>query len=200
MAIILIIKTGNGEVTELPLLHKITMGRSSSSDFVIKDNKMSGSHCSFEITPRGQVMFTDLGSTNGSFYNNSKINQTVFKIHDTIRIGDTLINIEEKRLSANERMTIGLSTYKEKNEKTLPVMKESERKLIEKHEEQMEAKAEKASPKRRTVILDKSIKQKNQGPQNFTGVDSVLDQEASSGETKMLKLEHEYSPAKKKKP
>ena len=73
MAIILIIKTDDGEVTELPLLSKIIMGRSSSSDFTIKDNKMSGSHCSFEITNRGQVMFTDLGSTNGSYYNNSKI-------------------------------------------------------------------------------------------------------------------------------
>lgn len=199
MAIILIIKTENGEVTELPLLHKIIMGRSSSSDYMIKDKKMSGSHCSFEITPRGQVMFTDLGSTNGSFVNNSKISQTLFKVNDVIRIGDTLIKIEEKRLSSHERMAIGLSTYKEQNEKTLPVMKESERKLIEKKEEQMEAKAEKASPKKRTVILDKSIKQKKLGPQNFTGVDSVLDQEASSGETKMLKLEQEYNPVKKKK-
>ena len=199
MAIILIIKTDDGEVTELPLLSKIIMGRSSSSDFTIKDNKMSGSHCSFEITNRGQVMFTDLGSTNGSYYNNSKISQTVFKINDVIRIGDTLIRIEDKRLAPSERMTIGVSSYKEENDKTLPGMGDSEKLLIKKHEDQMDREAEKA-PKRRTVILDKSIKQKKSAPLNFARIDIIHDQEPSSGATKMLKLENEDILAKKKKP
>lgn len=199
MAIILIIKTEDGGITELPLLNKIIMGRSSSSDYTIKDNKMSGSHCSFEITARGQVMFTDLGSTNGSYYNNSKISQTAFKINDVIRIGDTLIRIEEKRLSPSERMAIGVSSYKEENEKTLPGMGDSEKLLIKKHEDQMDREAEK-SPKRRTVVLDKSIKQKKAAPLTFARIDTIHDQEPSSGATKMLKLDNEDAPAKKKKP
>lgn len=200
MAIILIIKTEDGEITELPLLNKIIMGRSSSSDYMIKDTKMSGSHCSFEITPRGQIMFTDLGSTNGSYYNNSKISQTTFKINDVIRIGNTLIKIEEKRLSVSERMAIGISGYTEDNEKTLPDISGAEKKLIQKHEDQMERDAEKASPKRRTVILDKNIKQKKVAPLHFLRVDTVHDQEASTGATKMLKLDHDDVPPKKKKP
>lgn len=197
MAIILIIKTEDGEVTELPLLNKVIMGRSSSTDYVIKDSKMSSTHCSFEITPKGQVMFTDMGSTNGSFLNNSKISQTAIKINDVIRIGNTLIKIEDKRLSAPERMAIGMSTFKEGNEKTLPVMSENEKKMIAKEEAKAEAIAEK-HPKKRTVVLDKSIKEKKSAPTEFAGVDTVLEQEASTGGTKMLKLDNKNPTIKKK--
>lgn len=197
MAIILIIKTEDGEVTELPVLNKIIMGRSSSTDFPIKDAKMSGQHCSFEMTAKGQLMFTDLGSTNGSFLNNSRISQTVVKINDDIRIGNTLIKLDDKRLSVNERMTIGVSSKKEDNEKTLPVMTESERKQIEKAEIQAEEKAEKISPKRRTVVLDKSIKEKKKAPDDFNGVDTVLEQEISTGATRMLKLDKDDIKKKK---
>lgn len=198
MAIILIIKTEDGEVTELPVLNKIIMGRSSSADFTIKDNKMSGQHCSFEVTMKGQLMFTDIGSTNGSFFNNSRISQTVVKINDVIRVGNTLIKIDEKRLSSSERMSIGLSTRKLENEKTLPVMSEKDRKAIEKAEIQSEEAADK-SPKKRTVVLDKSIKEKKRAPDDFNGVDTILEQEASTGATKMLKLDAAKEVVKKKK-
>ena len=199
MAVILIIKTEDGEVTELPVLNKIIMGRSSSADFTIKDSKMSGQHCSFEMTPKGQLMFTDIGSTNGSFFNNSRISQTVVKINDVIRVGNTLIKLDDKRLSTNERFTIGLSTRKENNEKTLPLMSEKERKNIEKAEIQAEDHAEKHSPKKRTVVLDKSIKEKKKAPDDFNGVDTILEQEISTGATKMLKLGDSKEPLKKKK-
>lgn len=198
MAIILIIKTEDGEVTELPVLNKIIMGRSSSADFTIKDNKMSGQHCSFEMTMKGQLMFTDIGSTNGSFFNNSRISQTVVKINDVIRVGNTLIKIDEKRLSSSERMSIGLSTRKLENEKTLPVMSEKDRKAIEKAEIQSEEAADK-SPKKRTVVLDKSIKEKKRAPDDFNGVDTILEQEVSTGATKMLKLDAAKEVVKKKK-
>ena len=190
MAIILIIKTEDGEVTELPVLNKIIMGRSSSSDYTIKDSKMSGSHCSFEMTSKGQLMFTDLGSTNGSYLNNSRVNQTPVKINDVVRIGNTLIRLEDKRLSVNERMTIGVSNHNESNDKTLPTMSEAEKKAIEK--------AEKISPKKRTgIVLDKSIKAKKQNEDNFAGVDTILDQELSTGATKMLKLDKDLLKKKK---
>lgn len=198
MAVILIIKTEDGEVTELPVLNKIIMGRSSSADFTIKDNKMSGQHCSFEMTMKGQLMFTDIGSTNGSFFNNSRISQTVVKINDVIRVGNTLIKIDEKRLSSSERMSIGLSTRKLENEKTLPVMSEKDRKAIEKAEIQSEEAADK-SPKKRTVVLDKSIKEKKRAPDDFNGVDTILEQEVSTGATKMLKLDAAKEVVKKKK-
>lgn len=198
MAIILIIKTEEGEVTELPVLNKIIMGRSSSADFTIKDSKMSGQHCTFEMTHKGQLMFTDLESTNGSFFNNSKISQTIVKINDIVRVGNTLIKLDEKRLSSNERMTIGVSSKKQENEKTLPGISDNEKRAIEIAEIQSEKAAEK-SPKRRTVVLDKSIKEKKKAPDDFNGVDTILDQEASTGDTKMLKLDNNKEIVKKKR-
>lgn len=195
MAIILLIKTADDEVTELPLLDKITVGRSSSSDFMIKDSKISSSHCSFEITSRGQVLFTDLGSTNGSYFNNSKITQTNFKINDTIRIGGTLITIEEKRLNPSEKMAIGTSTFKGEDRKTLPGL--SEKKADNGNENENEN--EKTSPKKRTVILDQTIKKKKGPLLSFSKTEAIHEQEPSTGTTKMLKLERVIDIAKKKK-
>ena len=174
MAIILIIKTEDGEITELPLLSKIVLGRSSSSDYIVKDSKISGSHCSFEITPRDQVMFIDLGSTNGSYCNNSKTTQTLVKINDVIRIGNTLIRIEEKRLTIGERRAIGLSANRQVDEKTLPTEDHSDKTKIE--------------------ILDKNMKKRSAPSVTFSKVDNVLEQELSTGATKLLKLD-----SKKKK-
>jgi pSer/pThr/pTyr-binding forkhead associated (FHA) protein len=191
MAIILIIKAEDGEVTELPVLSKIIMGRSSSADFTIKDSKMSGQHCSFEMTAKGQLIFTDIESTNGSFFNNSKIDQTVVKINDVIRVGDTLIKLDEKRLSTSERMAIGTSTRKFENEKTLPFVSEREKQETEKDPVKL--------PKKRTVVLDKSIKEKKRPPDDFNGVDTILEQEASTGDTKMLRLGSSKEDNKNKK-
>lgn len=188
MAIILIIKTEDGELSEVPVLDKITMGRSSSADYTIKDSKMSGSHCQFEVTPKNQVMFTDIGSTNGSYLNNNKITKTLVKVNDVIRIGNTIIKLDDKRLSVPERMAIGVAVIDNSNEKTLPVMSEKERKEIEQEEDKAYDRAEK-SPKRKTIVLDKSIKAKKPAPEHFTGVDSVLDQDAPTGDTRLLKLD-----------
>lgn len=191
MAVILIIKTEDGEVTELPVLNKVIMGRSSSADFTIKDSKMSGQHCSFEMTAKGQLIFTDIDSTNGSFFNNSRIQQTAVKINDVIRVGDTLIKLDEKRLSTGERMTIGVSTRKLENEKTLPFVTEREKKVTDKDSGKL--------LKKRTVVLDKSIKEKKRAPDDFNGVDTILEQEASTGDTKMLRLDSSKEEDKKKK-
>lgn len=191
MAIILIIKTEDGGITELPLLNKIIIGRSSSSDYTIHDSKMSGQHCSFEFTPQDQIKFTDLGSTNGSYFNNSKITQSIFKINDVIRIGNTEITIEEKRLSIGERRSIGISNQIN-NDKTLPSLEDSKKKT--------EKPDKKKSPIRRNIVgvIDKNIKERIRQPVDLSNVDVVLDQEASTGDTKMLKLDKDSTSKKNK--
>lgn len=180
MPIILIIKTEDGNTIEVPVLNKTTLGRSSSSDYKINDGKMSGVHCAVEVNNKGQVILTDHESTNGSYLNNSKISQTVVKINDIIRVGNTLIKINEQQLNSKERLAIGISTHGGASDKTLPG-----------HEEKpVDAKA----PKRNTVLLNKSIKEKKKGPDAFSTNDTVIDQE-ETGHTKFLKLE---KPGKKK--
>ncbi len=140
MAIILIIKTEDEQIAELPLLGKIVVGRSSSSDYKIDDTKMSSKHCSFEVTKKGEVLFCDVGSTNGSFLNNSQINQCHMRVNDVIRVGNTLIKIDEKKLTAAERIAIGNSKFKSRDDKTLPDM------------ENLPNESDKTEAKKKTVV------------------------------------------------
>ncbi len=108
------------QVQELPLFDKTIVGRSSSADFQIQDDKVSGKHCSFEITRKGEVLFTDLGSTNGSQLNNSSIAKTNMKIGDIIQIGDTQVKILKDRLTLMETKQIGMTTNKHQPALTIP--------------------------------------------------------------------------------
>ncbi|MBC7427542.1 MAG: FHA domain-containing protein [Bacteriovorax sp.] len=199
MAIILIIKTEDGQVNELPVLNKITLGRSGTSDYKITDIKMSGNHCTFEVNGKGQLIFKDLESTNGSFLNNSQINQTMVKVNDVIRIGNTLIKVEEKRLSSSERLAIGVSIVSGKRDKTLPVMPED---IMKNHNSSLEKVSETnpdKGPKKMAIVLNKNHKQKKKVGSNWAGAENVIDQEESSGNTKILKLNITPKVGKKKK-
>ena len=171
MAIILLITTEDGQVNELPVLSKIIMGRSSTSDYKITDSKMSGAHGAFEVNAKGHLIYTDLGSTNGSFLNNSLVAQTRVCVNDVIRIGNTIIKIDEKRLNSSERLSIGTSNpnHGEKTLPNVPVIAEDEEK------------------KKRTVVLGKNIKSKKT-VSNWAKAENVLDQE-ETGHTKFLKLD-----------
>lgn len=177
MAVILLIQDPQGQLAELPLLQKIVLGRSSSCDYKIEDSKISGKHCTFESTQKGEVIFTDLESTNGSFLNNSKISKTIVKINDVIKIGGTTIRIDEKRLNPGEKKTIGYEAIstKRNEDKTLP--------MVGKKPQASEPMTKKS------VALRKALKDKKSQPAAFTSKDSIIEQEASSGTTKMLKLD-----------
>lgn len=185
MPIILIIKTEDKEITELPILNKVIMGRSGNCDYKIADTKMSATHCSFQINSSGQLLFTDLGSSNGSFINNSQIQQTLVRVNDIIRIGNTLIKIDEKRLSTSERLSVGASLVR-KSDKTLPDMSKIGAKVKSPEEEEKEREN---SPKKKTILLNKAHKEKKKIGSNWSGTENIIDQEESSGHTKFLKLD-----------
>ena len=176
MAVILLIQDPQGQMAELPLLQRMVLGRSSSCDYKIEDSKISGKHCTFECSPKGEVIFTDLESTNGSFINNSKINKTVVRLNDVVQIGGTTIKIDERKLNTNEKKAIGYgSVINKKNEdKTLPMIHN------QKESEPMTKKS---------VVLNKALKDKKVQPAAFSSKDTVIDQEESSGMTKLLKLD-----------
>lgn len=181
MAIILIIKTEDGQLAELPILQKVILGRSSSSDYKIADAKISSSHCSFERTPKGELLFIDLESTNGSYLNNSRISQHHVHIHDVIKIGNTLITIDESKLTKDERLTIGVSHVNTRNDKTLP--------SLDNNNGPASPPAE-IGTKAKKVVLNKSIKEKKRPANLWDGAgENIIDQEESSGRTKFLKLD-----------
>ncbi len=201
MAIVLLIKTEDGNVTELPILSKVTMGRSGNNDYKIADAKMSGNHCTFEVTAKGQVLFTDLGSSNGSFLNNSQIMNTMVRVHDVVRIGNTLIKIEDKKLSPSERLAIGVSIIKNKKDKTLPELSiKAPKSNNDAHASDRDNNSDGNDVKKNTVMLNQAHKAKKKpAVNNWGGAENVIDQEASSGQTKFLKLVRNQPKIKKKK-
>jgi pSer/pThr/pTyr-binding forkhead associated (FHA) protein len=106
MSIVIIFEHSSTEPIELMLIGKSVIGRSSKVDISINDSKMSARHCTVELAEENIVLFKDLDSTNGSFFNNSKINFLYLKIGDIVIAGETRISIDEKRLSRIERLAL----------------------------------------------------------------------------------------------
>jgi pSer/pThr/pTyr-binding forkhead associated (FHA) protein len=200
MAIVLLIKTPDGEVSELPVLNRIVLGRSSSSDYKISDEKMSGMHCAFEVSSKGQLLFKDLGSTNGSFINNSQVQEVHVKVNDIIRIGDTFIRIDEKRLSKSDKSVIGISSMKSLlNDKTLPEISQIGKKP-------KPQKSNSDDVKKRPVIgLSDKMKQAKEKDKEdrennkikWGSTKNVMDKESTTGNTKFLELNEEKKKKKK---
>lgn len=73
----------------------MTLGRSRSSGIPVSDQFASHMHA--RVFPRGHFYFIeDLGSTNGTFVNGRRIEeQTQIKVHDEIRLGETVFRYEE---------------------------------------------------------------------------------------------------------
>jgi len=187
MPVVLIFKTEN-QTVEYPLLSKTTVGRSSSCDLKIEDKQMSGKHGSFEVTPGGQLMYTDLGSTNGSFLNNSQIAKTVFKLNDRLKLGNTWVSIDEKSLSSKERLSIGKTLLNE--DETLVVGTLSQTNSIVRGDLAVKDAANKAAEKK-SIVLNKDLKKKKLQQANWSGRsdENLIEAEESSGKTKMLKLD-----------
>jgi pSer/pThr/pTyr-binding forkhead associated (FHA) protein len=199
MAIVLLIKTPDGEVAELPVLNRVVMGRSSSSDYRIADDKMSGMHCAFEVTSKGQLLFKDLGSTNGSFINNSSVQEVFMRVNDIIRIGDTLIRIDEKRMGPSDRAAIGVSNIKASEQKTLPGLSQIKKAPKLPKENNPEGK------KRSVIGLSDKMKQEKEKSKEdrennkikWGSTKNVMDKDSTSGNTKFLELNEEKKKKKK---
>jgi predicted component of type VI protein secretion system len=74
----------------------MTIGRSEASGISIPDDQFV-SHMHARIMRRGAYHFVeDLGSTNGTFLNDRRIEQDAqLKVHDELRIGQTILRYEE---------------------------------------------------------------------------------------------------------
>jgi pSer/pThr/pTyr-binding forkhead associated (FHA) protein len=107
MAIVLLLTTEDDQAVEFPVLKKCVVGRSRSCDLTIKDSNISAKHGIFEFNEKNQLLYRDLGSTNGSYLNNSKIQKVQLKINETLLLGTTRIKIDEKRLTKEEKLAIG---------------------------------------------------------------------------------------------
>jgi diguanylate cyclase (GGDEF)-like protein len=70
---------------------KMTIGRSIQAEIHLDDDGVSRRHADVAVLPDGSVQVSDLGSTNGTFFNGDRITQMVLSDGDTIQIGSTTI-------------------------------------------------------------------------------------------------------------
>jgi hypothetical protein len=71
----------------------LTIGRAPDNGLVLADTRASRHHARL-YGRRGALLLTDLGSTNGSWVNDRRIDEMALGEGDQIRIGDTVIVVE----------------------------------------------------------------------------------------------------------
>lgn len=198
MAVVLLLTTNAAPTIEFPILRKCTLGRSSACDLTVDDQKMSGKHGMFEFDDKGQLFYTDLGSTNGSFLNNSQIQKIQFKVDETLLLGNTSILIDNKRLTPRERMAIGRGISPNEDRTIVIPAHKSTRSIIAgvtpiqaDSPKVAETDDDKSSvDQKKSIIVNKDLKKKLP-KSDWRGVrkENLIEQEESSGKTKFLKLD-----------
>ena len=90
------VRTGSEEGELYPLFEnrEITIGRSPTNNIFVRDRNVSRVHCQIVVS-NGSVTLTDLQSTNGTFVNNERATECALKVSDLIRVGTTLLELEE---------------------------------------------------------------------------------------------------------
>src|SRR5215471_18460293 len=80
----------------------LTIGRSSDNQLVLKDIQVSAHHAIIRF--EGQMyIVVDIGSTNGTFVNNQRIDRNTprsLTVGDVIRVGQTILTFEISETAA----------------------------------------------------------------------------------------------------
>jgi hypothetical protein len=71
----------------------LTIGRAPDNGLVLRDGRASRHHARIDVR-RGALVLTDLGSTNGSFVNDRRVDSVALGEGDRLQIGTTILVIE----------------------------------------------------------------------------------------------------------
>ena len=71
----------------------LTIGRAIDNDLVAHDGRVSRHHGRI-VGRRGTLVYSDLGSTNGSRVNDTAVSEVVLGVGDRLEVGDTTIVVE----------------------------------------------------------------------------------------------------------
>jgi len=70
------------------------LGRAEAEFLLANDNQVSRRHAQLSVTPDGIATITDLGSTNGTYLNDSRVTSVALAPGDILRIGTSLFKAE----------------------------------------------------------------------------------------------------------
>jgi diguanylate cyclase (GGDEF)-like protein len=82
-------RSGVGKMFKLS--GEMLIGRGEGAEILIDDEGVSRKHARIALQPDGKVVLTDLGSTNGTFYNGERIATQVLQDGGKIQVGSTAI-------------------------------------------------------------------------------------------------------------
>jgi hypothetical protein len=72
----------------------LTLGRAADNGLVLTDARVSRHHARLQAR-RGTLVFTDLGSTNGSRLNGVRVDECALGMGDRLLVGDTVLVVEQ---------------------------------------------------------------------------------------------------------
>ena len=75
----------------------LTLGRGHESDINVPDKRLSRRHCRLEVVD-GDVIVTDLESTNGIFYKGARVKTIKLEAADEFLMGDVKVALEPEKL------------------------------------------------------------------------------------------------------
>lgn len=93
--------------------HPVVMGRDPQCDLFFADKKLSRRHARFEKTTGG-IRLVDLGSRNGCWVNEERVDDVVLTPEDSVRLGSLMVSVEaepsDETRSEDEDSTVFLSS------------------------------------------------------------------------------------------
>lgn len=102
MAIYLIVKEKDQETRVRLTAKPFFIGRSSKCHLTLEDTVISGKHLAVKINSDGRAVIKDLETTNGTYLNGSKIQETFMYLEDFVQIGGVKIVLDDSEMSAKE--------------------------------------------------------------------------------------------------
>ncbi|MEM6733237.1 MAG: FHA domain-containing protein, partial [Myxococcota bacterium] len=88
----IVMMTGSHAGASFELEGSLTVGRSADCEIVLLDASTSRRHCSIRRTSKGLVL-NDLGSSNGTYLNGKRVNESVLENGDRVQIGSTILKV-----------------------------------------------------------------------------------------------------------
>jgi hypothetical protein len=79
---------------------QLTVGRGLENDIIVDDQQVSRSHARF-ANRGGRWMVEDLGSSHGTYVNGQRVQRTLLRAGDQVRVGATVLHLERLRVSSD---------------------------------------------------------------------------------------------------
>src|ERR671920_2608817 len=107
MAVYRLISSTGDQAFELPPGRSLVVGRGVTSDIAIYDPTISRRHAELTVGPDG-VEVRDLGSSNGTCINGSRVSAGRLNPNDSITFGKVLFQLKDQKVSG-ERPGAGIA-------------------------------------------------------------------------------------------